>query len=209
MPVPAEEIQLIVNKAVTQFSLVSPAILVRYLSEVLEWNSVLGLVSRKDPLGACERLLFESIELGQLIEVERSGRAADVGSGAGFPGLVWALTTPSLKIVLIERREKRALFLERTSRTLGATNVTVMASDLKDVSRETSLLGVLELVSTVAVGDPADIVEDVEHLLVAGGRFASTIAREAQAPLRLGVSLLLERRVEGKFGCYVVYRRGV
>ncbi len=209
MPTPVNDIQIIVNKAVTRFSLGDPAVLIRYLSELLEWNSVLGLVSRKDPLGACERLLFESIELGQLLEVEHSVRAADVGSGAGFPGLVWALTTPSLEMVLIERREKRALFLERTSRTLGAGNVTVMASDLKDVSRETSPLGAFELVSTVAVGNPADIVEDVEDLLVDGGRFASTVAREAQTPLRLGGSLLLEKRVEGKFGCYVIYRRGV
>lgn len=204
-----EGVQVIVNKAVAQFSLSAPAPLSRYLADVLEWNSVLSLVSRKDPLAACERLLFESIELGQLLDVEHVGRLADVGSGAGFPGMVWALMAPQLKTVLIERREKRALFLERTSRALGAGNVTVLASDLKDVSRETPLLDSFELVTAVAVGDPAEIADDVSRLLVDGGRFASTVARETRSSDQLGSSLTLEKRVEGKFGCYVVYRRGV
>ena len=204
-----EEAQVIVNKAVTQFSAAAPALLSRYLADVLEWNSVLSLVSRKDPLAACERLLFESIELGQLLDVAEVSRLADVGSGAGFPGMVWALMAPQLKTVLIERREKRALFLERTSRALGAANVTELASDLKDVSRETPLLDPFELVTAVAVGDPAEIADDVSRLLIVGGRFASTVAREARMPAQLGPNLTLEKRVEGKFGCYVVYRRGV
>jgi 16S rRNA (guanine527-N7)-methyltransferase len=204
-----ETAQTIVNKAVEQFSLAGGAPLARYLSEIFAWNSAIGLVSRKDPAGACERLLFESIELSQLLNLDHTVRVADIGSGAGFPGLVWALMHPRMEMALIERREKRALFLERTSKALGADNVTVLARDLKDVSRETSRLGVFGLVTTVAVGDPADIAPAVEPVLMNEARFASTVAREAQVPLRVGASLMLERRVEGKFGCYVIYRRGV
>jgi 16S rRNA (guanine527-N7)-methyltransferase len=209
MPAPEEEAQLVVNKAIATFSFGAPPTLARYLSEVLEWNSVLALISRRDPLAACERLLFESLELGQLLDIGSAGRVADVGSGAGFPGLVWALMFPRLEVVLIERREKRALFLERTIRKLGATNVSVVARDLGDVSRETSLPGTFDLVTTVAVGDPTDVADDVERVLKSNGRFASTIAREAHAQAQVGSSLILERRLDGKFGCYAIYRRGV
>jgi 16S rRNA (guanine527-N7)-methyltransferase len=187
----------------------APASLARYLAEVLEWNSVLALISRRAPLAVCERLLFESLELGQLLDVGHARRVADVGSGAGFPGLVWALMFPCLEMVLIERREKRALFLERTSRALGAAHVTVLAKDLREVSRETPFHRPFELITTVAVGDPADIADDVERMLMDGGRFASTVARDALTPTRLGLGLALETRLDGKFGCYAVYRRGV
>ena len=102
MTASATDAQLIVNKAVKQFHCDLPATLARYLSEILQWNPVLGLVSRRDPLAACGRLLFESIELGRLLEIEHSRRIADVGSGAGFPGMVWALMCPHLEVVLVD-----------------------------------------------------------------------------------------------------------
>lgn len=183
--------------------------LARYLAEVLEWNSSLSLVSRKDPLAACERLLFESIELGRLLGLETRLRIADVGSGAGFPGAVWALFHPQLELVLIERREKRALFLERATRTVGATNLLVLASDLHDVASDPASANRFDLVASVAVGDPSLIGRDVEQMLVVNGRFASTISREIPPPSVIGGALRLEQRHEGEFGCYVVYRRGV
>lgn len=186
-----------------------PATLARYLAEVLEWNSSLSLVSRKDPLGACERLLFESIELGRLLALETSARIADVGSGAGFPGAVWALFHPQLELALIERREKRALFLERATRTVGATNVTVLTSDLHGVASDPALANRFDLVASVAVGDPSLIGRDVEQMLAVSGRFASTVSRETPPPSMIGSALRLEQRHEGEFGCYVVYRRGV
>lgn len=206
---PAEDVQLIVNKAVAQFGCNAPASLARFLSDVLEWNSALNLVSRKDPLAACERLLFESIEFGRLLDVERAGPTLDVGSGAGFPGLVWALVFPGLEITLVERREKRALFLERAARALGAGHVTVIARDLRDVAADAELGGAFDLVSAVAVGDPAAIADDVALLLKVGGRFASTVPRGTPPAATIGAGLHLAERVEGKFGCYTIYRRGV
>jgi 16S rRNA G527 N7-methylase RsmG len=112
-------------------------------------------------------------------------------------------------VVLIERREKRALFLERTSRALGAGNVAVLPDDLGHVSRETPPDRAFDLVTTVAVGDPARLAADVERMLRPGGRFASTVSREAVLRTGLGAHLELLDRIEGKFGCYAIYRRGV
>lgn len=209
MSTPIESAQSIVNKAITELHSALPGPLARYLAEVLEWNTVLSLVSRKDPVAACERLLFESIELGQRLEVDRVGRLADVGSGAGFPGLVWALMYPTVEVVLIERREKRALFLDRTSRMLAAGNVTVLTAELGEISREIGSHERFDLVTAVAVGEPATIADHAEALLNSSGRFASTISRKRNAPAHLGPTLRLLERVEGKFGCYAIYGRGV
>lgn len=209
MDSPQKSSQLIVNKLVTIICGEGMDALVPYVTEVLEWNRSLSLVSRKDPIAACERLLLESIELGRVLHVEACHRVADVGSGAGFPGLVWGLLYPGLTLVLIERREKRALFLERTSRRLGLRHVSVLARDLGDVSEQTGHAGAFDLVVSVAVGDPGVVGPGVEPLLAPNGRYASTVSRETPPPERVGVTLDREQRVEGEFGCYVVYRRGV
>ena len=54
-------------------------------------------------------------------------KVVDVGSGAGFPGLVIALARPDLRITLIEKRRKRAHFLWHIRRELGAENVDIKA----------------------------------------------------------------------------------
>jgi 16S rRNA (guanine527-N7)-methyltransferase len=208
MQAPHPEVQSIVNKSVSQFDCGSPALLARFLSEVLEWNPTLGLVSKREPVAACERLVLESLELAQLLNLRRA-RVADVGSGAGFPGVVWALNLPELEVTMIERREKRALFLERTCRTLPLTNATAVALDARDAARSPDYTAAFDLVVTMAVGDPAAMAHTIEPLLKNPARFASTIAATASAPGVIGSNLHLERRLDGEFGCYAIYRSGV
>jgi 16S rRNA (guanine527-N7)-methyltransferase len=207
MEAPVPEAQYIVNKAIRLFGPASQQ-LGAFLSEVLRWNPSLGLVSKRDPIAACERLLLESLELGRELGLERE-RIADVGSGAGFPGLVWAIQFPQVDITMIERREKRALFLERTCRTLPVHNANTLSEDAHDAARRAELMNAFNLVATMAVGDPSALCKAIEPLLASGGRFASTIASAAEAPRRIGTGLELERRIDGNFGRHVIYRRGV
>jgi 16S rRNA (guanine527-N7)-methyltransferase len=208
MQVPSNQVQSIVNKAVTRFHSHSGELLAAFLSEVLQWNPTLGLVSRKDPVAACERLLFESLELARELGLEH-GRIADIGSGAGFPGIVWAAGFPRVEVSMIERREKRALFLERTCRTLPVENAAAITMDALDAARQSEFQHAFDLVVTMAVGDPSTIATAVEAMLAPNGRFASTVPAASPAEARIGASLQLDRRVEGEFGCYAIYRRGV
>jgi 16S rRNA (guanine(527)-N(7))-methyltransferase RsmG len=209
MPTPLEQAQLIVNKSVTIDIGDSRERLTNYLAQVLEWNLTLGLVSRKDPVAACERLLSESIELAETLQIAPDRRVADIGSGAGFPGVVWALLFPQIELVLIERRQKRAMFLERVCRTLPLDRATVIAADVRELSGRPDLARSFDLVVTVAVGDPLETGPLVEDLLKVDSRFASTVTRDMPPPARVGEALHLERQLEGKFGCYAIYRRGV
>jgi 16S rRNA (guanine527-N7)-methyltransferase len=208
MEAPNSDIQHIVNKAVARFDCDSPSLITAFMSEVLQWNRTLGLVSRKDPVAASERLLFESLELARELGLERE-RIVDIGSGAGFPGLVWALTLPRLEVTMIERRERRALFLERACRTLPVPNATAIAMDAVVAARSPDFQGAFDLAVTIAVGDPSSLAGAIEPMLATNGRFASTIPGASTAPLRIGRALHHERRIDGEFGCYVIYRRGV
>lgn len=197
-------------------SLSSPATintLRRYVGEILLWNLELGLVSKKNPIGACQRLLAESAEFGDVVgralgDIAKP-RIADVGSGAGFPGIVWCLQRADVELVLIERREKRAIFLQKVVRSLGLDRVEVLAADARDVSRHERYRESFQVVATMAVGDAARTAPQIEGLLVAGGLFATTAPEEAVAPAQCGRSLVLVDDVHAEFGRYGLYRNRV
>jgi 16S rRNA (guanine527-N7)-methyltransferase len=148
------------------------------------------------------------MELVRVLGLER-GRVADIGSGAGFPGIPWALNNPLLEVTMIERREKRALFLERVCRTLAIENATAVAMDARAAADRSDFQCRFDLIVTMAVGDPSSLATIVEPMLEANGRFASTTPTAVKTPGQIGTQLVLERRVDGEFGCYAIYRRGV
>ncbi|MCI0451283.1 MAG: class I SAM-dependent methyltransferase [Candidatus Latescibacteria bacterium] len=187
----------------------------RYTHEILRWNDEVGLVSKKQPVAACRRLLIESAEFGAVVagalatERAQAPRVADVGSGAGFPGIVWHLLFPAWDFLLIERREKRAVFLEQMVRLLSLPRVCVFAGDARDASRLDRHRGSFDVVATMAVGEPARTAPQIEDLLVTNGIFATTLPEEAVAPERCGRHLFLESDVRAHFGRYGLYRNRV
>jgi len=187
----------------------------RYLHQILRWNAEIGLVSKKDPAATCRRLLLESAEFGDVIaralEPDRTAaiRVADVGSGAGFPGLVWQSIYRGWSFVLIERREKKAAFLQRIARELGSSRVEVFAGDARDASRLERFRGAFDVVATMAVGEPGRTAAQIEGLLAVGGVFATTLADSVDVPERCGRSLVLEGDVRANFGRYARYRNRV
>jgi 16S rRNA (guanine527-N7)-methyltransferase len=65
--------------------------------------------------------------------VPQGATVADVGSGAGLPGLVWAITRPDLHVTLIEPLLRRTVFLEEAVDALGLEQVTVLRARAEDV----------------------------------------------------------------------------
>jgi len=70
-----------------------------------------------------------------LPRVPQEATVADVGSGAGLPGLVWAIARPDLTVTLIEPLLRRSVFLEEVVEELGLQNVTVTRARAEDVDR--------------------------------------------------------------------------
>lgn len=67
--------------------------------------------------------------------VPPSASVADVGSGAGLPGLVWAIARPDVEMTLIEPLLRRTTFLEEVAKRLDLSNVTVLRSRAEDVTQ--------------------------------------------------------------------------
>jgi 16S rRNA (guanine527-N7)-methyltransferase len=95
-----------------------------YIRLILQWNKLTSLTSITDPMEIVARHFGESMFLKSLLPVE-NGRLADVGSGAGFPGLALKIANPELDVILIESNKKKAAFLSEVVRTLNLPGVDV------------------------------------------------------------------------------------
>ena len=80
-----------------------------YAKLLKEWNSKMNLTAIDEREEVYEKHFFDSIlPLNDSIQ----GKAADVGTGAGFPGVVWKIVRKDLEVSLIEPTGKRCKFLE-------------------------------------------------------------------------------------------------
>ena len=98
------------------------AALAAYIVEIRRWNRVHNLTAVTDPDEMVRRHVIESLSLRPMLE---GSRIADIGSGAGPPGLPLAIMEPHRHFTLIESRGKRAAFLRHVQGRLGLENISV------------------------------------------------------------------------------------
>lgn len=93
-----------------------------------------GLIGPREVPRIWERHILNSAAV--LPRVPVGSTVADVGSGAGLPGLVWAIARPDLSVTLIEPLLRRTVFLEETCVELGLGNVRVVRARADEVREE-------------------------------------------------------------------------
>jgi 16S rRNA (guanine527-N7)-methyltransferase len=104
----------------------------RRFEELLARRAIpLGAIARSDWARLRERHTLDSLRAVPV--VEGVDEAADLGSGAGLPGMVVAIALPRIRMLLIERRPQRAAFLELAVEYLGLSNVAVVAGRVEEV----------------------------------------------------------------------------
>ncbi len=143
--------------------------MIRLVGLVLDWNQKMNLTAIKDPEEAYEKHLLDC--LIPLSHFRPEGRVCDVGSGAGFPGLVWAAALPDTQFILLEPLNKRCVFLNTAKDELGLTNVTVInarAEEYAKLHREEA-----DTVTARAVANLSVLAELCVPLVKPGGTFAA------------------------------------
>ncbi len=103
-----------------------------YLELLLRWNARVNLTAVRDPETIVTRHFGESLFAARILlrgggESAAPATVADVGSGAGFPGVPMKLFAPALDVTLIESHNKKAAFLKEVARTLGVEGLRVFA----------------------------------------------------------------------------------
>jgi 16S rRNA (guanine527-N7)-methyltransferase len=89
----------------------------QYSSELLRWNARLNLTSIVEPAAVAELHLLDSLAIAP--HVPEGSRVLDVGSGAGLPGVPLAIARSDLRVRMVDRTEKKVLFLRAVLARLG------------------------------------------------------------------------------------------
>jgi 16S rRNA (guanine527-N7)-methyltransferase len=145
-----------------------------YIELLLKWNKTVSLttVSKVDQILSFH--FGESLFALPMLPVEKS-RLADVGSGAGFPGIPLAMARPSLDVTLIEPNAKKFAFLNEVIRQLGLNNVTAFrgrTSGLRSPDER------FEIVTARAVGRFDELIGWTEARVTPGGKLILWVGDE-------------------------------
>ncbi len=143
--------------------------LMAYLELLIEYNSHTNLTAIRDREGIIEKHFLDSILLMKYMKRD-TGKALDIGTGAGFPGMVLAICNPDIQFTLIDSVGKKINFLRQVKEKLNLTNadpVNARAEEyINDENRESYDLGFCRGVSKLNT-----ILEYVIPFLKVEGRF--------------------------------------
>lgn len=135
-----------------------------YLRELQKWNKAYNLTSITDEREIIVKHFIDSLLYLYYIP-EKPLKLADIGSGAGFPGIPIAAVRPYLQIKLIEPSWKKSAFLKHIIRKLELKNVEVIQSKAQQIDEK------FDIVISRALWSIKDFIENCRHLLKEKGYF--------------------------------------
>jgi 16S rRNA (guanine527-N7)-methyltransferase len=170
--------------------------LLAYLGLLAKWNRAYNLTAVRDPEDMVSRHLLDSLAVLPFVHGES---LADLGSGAGLPGIPLAIARPDIAVTLVESNGKKARFLREAARSLPLPNVRVFEARVQTVA------GLFDTVTCRAFASLRDMLLWGGHLLAPGGRLLALKGHAIPAelgsiPKGFRVVAIHELRVPGADG---------
>ena len=155
-----------------------------YNELLIEWNEKINLTALTAPEDVALKHFTDSLILLRYIDIEKDARVRviDVGTGAGFPGLVLKIARPDIRLTLLDSLQKRLTFLDTVCRALDIEDVELIHSRAEEGSR-TELRDSFDIAVSRAVASMNTLCEyDMPYVRV-GGRFIAMKGKDADSEL--------------------------
>lgn len=107
-----------------------------YHKALVEWNKKINLTSITDEKEVYLKHFYDSLTLFKEYDLTKDIYLCDVGTGAGFPGIVLKIVFPNLKITLVDSLQKRLNFLDYVIKLLGLKDVELVHERMEDYSKQ-------------------------------------------------------------------------
>ena len=134
-----EEIRIRLERNRIPFEKDLPEKLHIYLSLLREWNNRIDLTAVTEDEETVDKHFMDSLTILKTEMNLNDANLIDVGTGAGFPGMVLAMACPDLKVTLMDSQQKRLSFLQAVSETACVLNVTIIHARAEDGARKKEL----------------------------------------------------------------------
>jgi 16S rRNA (guanine527-N7)-methyltransferase len=121
----------------------------QYMRILQHWNEKLNLTAIREPLEILHRHFCESMFAAVAVPLHKC-RLADIGAGAGFPGIPLKILRPEIELFLVDSNIKKGTFLAEVVRELGLSNSRVLISRYEELGEE---LAPLDFVCSRALGE--------------------------------------------------------
>lgn len=136
-----------------------------YLATLKKWNKVYNLTAINEDSEIIVKHFFDSLSVNQYIQ--NSGRILDVGTGAGFPGLILALFNPEKSFVLVDGVSKKISFLQEMIGKLNLKNVIAVHTKVEQYN----VAEQFDIIISRAFADIKKMTKLTSHLIKDGGKF--------------------------------------
>lgn len=108
----------------------------KYYKALVEWNKMINLTSITEEKDVYLKHFYDSLTLFKEYDLTKYVSLCDVGTGAGFPGVVLKIVFPNLKITLVDSLQKRLKFLDYVIKLLDLKNVELVHERMEDYSKQ-------------------------------------------------------------------------
>ena len=136
-----------------------------YLATLKKWNKVYNLTAINEDSEIIVKHFLDSLSVNQYIQ--NSGRILDVGTGAGFPGLILALFNPEKSFVLVDGVSKKISFLQEMIGKLNLKNVIAVHTKVEKYN----VAEQFDIIISRAFADIKKMTKLTSHLIKDGGKF--------------------------------------
>lgn len=122
-----------------------------YCNFLLEYNEKVNLTAITDRQEVIDMHFADSLAAMNLKEIKTDALCADIGTGAGFPGVPLAIARPDITVALVDSLNKRLVFLNELKERLGLKNVYTVHGRSEDLGRDKNMRGKFDCVFSRAV----------------------------------------------------------
>lgn len=108
----------------------------KYYELLIEYNKVMNLTGITEKNEVYLKHFYDSLTIAKIIDLNNEKNLCDLGSGAGFPGVVIKIFYPNLKVILVDSLKKRINFLNTIIKELKLENIEAIHTRIEDYSKE-------------------------------------------------------------------------
>ncbi|WP_449078636.1 16S rRNA (guanine(527)-N(7))-methyltransferase RsmG [Ruminococcus sp.] len=172
----------------------------KYFELLAEWNEKMNLTAITDESGVALKHFADSLSLLNFVDIPQNSSLADVGTGAGFPGVVLKIARPDIRLTLIDSLNKRLVFLGEVCAQLGI-EAELIHSRAEDGARDEKLRESFDFAVSRAVARMNVLSEYCLPYVKVGGAFCAMKGAQANEEFKESLNAIntLGGKLENKY----------